>query len=177
MRWIVSVASVLAFVSGGCIQPSDPVEGPFHDGTPMLQGLSLVCEQATASWRLEAETDAWTGGGTLYLTRDGREVEQHRVGSARAAGDGTWDCLEATLGQSVDRRDHVPGSITRWLCREADELSYLFVVVDPTGGDQTDCLAWGAEPSIWDAVEGVPRCPPAAADEEGLVLEGFSACG
>lgn len=164
-------------MAGGCIQPSDPVAGPFYEGTPLLQGLTLVCDQATASWSLAAETDAWTGGATLYLTRSGREVEQHRVESALAAGDGSWDCLEATLGQSVDRRDHVPGAVTRWLCSEEPELSFLFVVVDPTGASRTDCVAWGANPAVWDTVEGVPACPAVSSDDDGSVFDAFAACG
>lgn len=165
-----------AALASACIQPSDPQQGPFYEGDPALVGLALVCDQDRGAWELRSEADFWTGGGTLYVTRDGTEVENHRVASVLSAGDGSWDCLTATLAQSVDRRDFSSGSTSRWLCDDAAALSFLFVVVDPTGESETDCLAWGADPGVWATVDAVPACDVAQADDDGVVLDGFDEC-
>ena len=151
--------------------------GPFHDGDPAVLGLEPVCDREAARWRLAAETDAWTSGGALFITRDGSEVERHTVYSGRAAANGSWDCLDLSLGQEASRVDVQPGSSTRWFCRDAEALSFLFVVRDTADEAWTDCRAWGADPGLWAEVDDVPACDQLVTiDEEGIVEPGFDAC-
>lgn len=154
-----------------------PAEGPFHDGDPEIVGLALTCEQAEARWALLAETDAWTGGAVLIVAGANGEVERHPIEARRSDGDGGWDCLQASLSQSADRAGASPGTSTRWFCEDAPELSFLFVVNDPTDLAPTDCRAWGADPEIFADLAGLPPCDQiGVADAEGRVEVGFSAC-
>ena len=170
----------LAVVVTGCrIAPQAPrPAGPWFDGAPVVEGLSLTCDQDAARWILQSEVDAWSGGGELLITADGEVVERHTVRATESAGDGTWDCLALSLGQAADPADAAPGASSRWLCREEAELSFLFVVADTDNAAWTDCVAWGARPGVWATVEGAPACDATAqADEDGLVYDGFESCG
>lgn len=170
--------SLAALGWAGCrITPHQPApEGPFFDGNPGVVALSLTCDADAARWRLRAETDAWTGGGALFVA-DGERVERHTVSSSEAAGDGAWDCLDLNLSQAADPDDAASGGATRWLCRDEPDLRFLFVVSDTDGTEFTDCLAWGANPAAWADEPEVPACDAVSTmDDDGVVRAGFDAC-
>ena len=165
-------------LGAGCrITPRQPAaDGPFFDGEPAVVALAVACDPDAARWRLAAETDAWTGGGALFVT-DGERVERHTVSSSEAAGDGAWDCLDLNLAQAADPDDAASGGATRWLCRDTPDLSFLFVVSNTDGTEFTDCVAWGASPSDWADLPEVPACDAVSSiDDEGVVMAGFEAC-
>lgn len=171
--------ATLLLLAGCRITPTGVApDGPFFDGAPGLVGLALTCDQDAARWDLRVETDAWSGTGELYMTEDGAVVERHTVRAVESAGDGSWDCIDASLGQAARPEEAAQGSTSRWLCREEADLSFLFVVSDTDGEAWTDCVVWGANPALWADVAGVPACDTVrAADEDGVVYDGFAACG
>ena len=153
----------VGLVGSGCLPEFKGGSGTgeyFYEGTPIITNLSWDCENEDALWTFVVYTDAWTGGGKLWMGDDESTVETHKIYSAKAASDGTSDKLKLELEVVADWRDATNGSSTGWQCDEAEDLSYLLVVYDGTGSEVTDCRYWGTETDLWEAesLENVPTC-------------------
>ncbi|MDI7269006.1 MAG: hypothetical protein QME96_13540 [Myxococcota bacterium] len=159
MRDLGAPRVLLAFLA--CVPrdlPKADTDGPFVEGTPAIEALSWACDPGAARWTFEARTDAWTGGGKLWVARTVDDIEKHRVYSDSAAGDGSWDCLVLDLDVVADWRDAEGGTSIRWHCSDALELSFTLQVDDPRGATTTDCRTWGADPALWAESDDVPDC-------------------
>ena len=98
-RWaLVLTAAGLSCVPDG-LAPSET--GPFQTGMPTITSLAWDCSVEDAAWIFEVETEAWTGGGRLWMTKDGSRLEEHRRRQDR--------------GQ---RCGHLRRHRVRWLCRQ-----------------------------------------------------------
>lgn len=125
----------------------DPAATP-----PSITEITVSCTGESGKWALDVVTDAWTGGGTLWLSADGEYVEKHQVISAESALDGTSDHLELSLSLAADFQDVHEGSSTAFNCGTPG-LQGLFVVYDRAGTTATDCRDFGDDPSRWTAWE------------------------
>lgn len=123
---------------------------------PAFTTVSLGCEAAAARWTGVFETDAWTGGGALWLSVDGVYIEQHDFGSYEAATDGTADRLKLTLAIVSDFQDAHGGSSTWFNCGTPGLQGYL-AVRSRDGGRLTDCRVFGEAPESW-STWGVGAC-------------------
>ena len=157
------LGAVVGLASSGCLSAPSGDTGAltyFHEGTPIITDLSSDCENEDALWTFVVQTDAWTGGGKLWMGDDESTVEAHKIYSAKAASDGSSDKLKLELEIVADWRDATNGSSTGWQCDESEELSYLLVVYESTGNEVTDCRYWGSQTDLWEAesLENVPTC-------------------
>lgn len=131
---------------------------PFQDSAvldpaavnPTITSAAVSCEAAAARWALVVETDAWTGGGSLWLSDDGTYVEQHDFGSYEAAIDGSADRLKLTLAVAESFQEVRAGSSTWFNCGHP-ALQGLLVVRSRDGAAVTDCRSFGDAPSSWSA--------------------------
>lgn len=143
---------------GACAFPG----GPSPDGQdddfvpPALVSSSLTCDLDAERWTIEAETDAWTGGGTFAWSSDLESIEQHGVPSISAAEDGSADQLRLVLPIVSDWREASPGSSTAMRCGQ--DPSWALVVFDRFG-EPADCATGGPDPTGLLALEGLPDCP------------------
>jgi len=155
-RWaLVLTAAGLSCVPDG-LAPSET--GPFQTGMPTITSLAWDCSVEDAAWIFEVETEAWTGGGRLWMTKDGSRLEEHRIYSDEADADGAWDRLSLELDVATSWQEASSGSSTAWRCAEADSLSYLLVVLGPQGDTEADCRIWGADVTLFAAEESLPAC-------------------
>lgn len=143
-------------------RPPDPVELV----PPAILSLEWTCDVDEDAWRLVVETDAWTGGGNLWLSPDAEYVESHPVRSVRAAADGTSDRLRLDLAVASDWRDVAPGSSTAVGCGE--DAAWVLVVND-TDSAVSDCR-YGGDVALM-ALDGIPDCD-SPVDESLRQVEG-----
>ncbi len=136
-----------------------PVElGPYHPGTPTITDLAWDCDVDSAEWTFTVETEKWTGGGRLWMTRDHDRVEAHPILSDEADANGEWDRLELELDVATSWQAASNGSSTAWRCAEADDVSFLLAVYGPSGNAVGDCRTWGPQREGFDADEEIPAC-------------------
>lgn len=155
MKW----AWVFGMVCGGCKAPGDlpdpvPTEVP---PPPRIVLLSQDCALEDGQWRMEIETDAWAGGGTLMWTIDGSYVELHdSFRSVKAAEDGTSDVWRLELTIVDDFRPAGTGGNTAFTCN--DEVSSLMWI---KGLDQkvADCRQIGPQARLLLPGKVSPACP------------------
>jgi len=133
---------------------------PLHTETPAITGIVWGCSVQTAIWTFEVSTDAWTANGDLWLATGLDYLEQHPLRSDVAAGDGSADHLVQELPIVADWRDAAAGASTAFLCDTATlaGMNLRAVVYTPGGETVGDCRSWGADPTFFDGVEGVPAC-------------------
>jgi hypothetical protein len=162
--------ALLAGLALAC-RPTAPITdrdpSPLHEGPAEISGLSLVCYPDGGRWSLQVATSAWSGAGLLlWGDRDDR-VEAHNFLSSDASADGSGDCLSLSLSIRADPREVSPGSSTRFGCEQLGALTARVFVADTQAERWTDCRAWGDQPEVIDAREGVPLCErPLAAQPE-----------
>ncbi len=141
----------------GCPAPEADTGVPSPGSTPpRFTEVEVVCDGNDATWRISMFTDAWTGGGELWLSADGDYVEAHPFVSREAALDGSSDHLELNLGVVSDFRDVAAGSRTAFNCG-TPELAGLLVVYATDAETVADCRVFGSELDRWDAW-GFPTC-------------------
>ena len=149
--------AVVVFVLAGCPVPHEDTGGndvPVVE--PSLVGAKVECAAEAATWSVVLEADAWTGGGSLWMSTDGVYVEQHDFGSYEAAVDGTGDELRLSLAVADERSAVHAGSSTWFNCGVA-ELQGLLVIRSRDGSTVSDCRAFGGAPERWEAW-GVGAC-------------------
>ncbi len=122
-----------------------------------ITSLSIACDGGTGVWTIDAETDAWSGGGRLTLSADGAYVEVHPIRSVDAALDGSSDHLHAELSVVGDFRDVSVGGSTWFNCGTPD-LQGLFIVNSRDGERVTDCRRFGVDTARW-ATWDLGSCP------------------
>lgn len=142
----------------GCPVP-EADSGVFEPGEalPTLSEVEVVCDASGPAWLLDLHTNAWTGGGKLWLSTDGAYVEAHPILSKEAAIDGSADHLELKLTIVSDFRDVAAGSRTAFNCG-TPELAGLLIVYGTDAETVGDCRAFGELPERW-ADWGFSACP------------------
>lgn len=138
----------------GCA-PHPDSDRPLPDpeaGVPEIGALKLTCDADEATWTLRVEATAWTGGGTLYLSRGEGYFEAHPVRAIKSAADGSAETLRLDLDVSSDWRDQSPGSSTVFGC--AGDTSWRFVL-DDLDDVPVDC----EEHAPASLPADVPQCP------------------
>jgi hypothetical protein len=140
------------------VNTTDPEAVLFHDEDPVLEAVDYECNSDDGSWTFRLQTTGWTGGGRLYIAEESDGVEQHKIVSAEAAANGSWDCLIEELDIAEDWTLAQSGSSTRWLCSDEPRLSFMVQVYDPRADAVADCAAWGANSDLWHTVEGLDAC-------------------
>lgn len=123
---------------------------------PAFTEVSVVCDASVPAWAFDLHTDAWTGGGELWMSVDGVYVEAHPFTSAEAALDGSFDHLRFTLAITSDFRDVAAGSRTSFNCG-TPALQGLLVVYARDGDTVADCRVYGGDASVWPRW-GFPSC-------------------
>jgi hypothetical protein len=156
---------VILALLGACMAPANPEnEGPFFDEPATIAELWFGCDEKAAHWNLVIDTEHWTHGGHLYMGKDAKSIESHRVYSESAAADGSTDHLELELGIVADFRDAQPGATSAWLCSDEAALSFMVTVDLADGSDVADCRTWGVDPKIFedpcDLLIDPPKPPP-----------------
>lgn len=149
------VACATPGIGGG---ETGDTEGALSRAAPSVTQLDWACDAQDARWSFTADTDAWTGGGSLWIAKNSDRVEKHRVPSTTAAVDGSSDHLALTLSVVADWRYQVSGSSTAWRCSDQDALSFQLAIYDADGGARADCRSWGADPELWSRLDDVPDC-------------------
>lgn len=148
----------------GCVTSApDTGVGDVPSTPPTITDITLGCAGESGKWTIDVVTDAWSGGGSLYLSRDGAYVEEHPIYSVESAVDGTMDHLKATLALAADVQDVHEGSSTAFNCGTPD-LEGLFVLRDRAGSQITDCRDFGPDPSSW-TTWGIGECTETVAVE------------
>lgn len=150
---------LLPVVLVGCPWPGPgryPTGEPIALEPPALTSFDLSCDLEAEHWVLQADADAWTGGGQLSWSPDLHYVEQHHVRSQQAAADGTSDHLGITLPIVGDWREAQADVSTAIRCGQ--DPSWIFVVFD-TQGTITDCRSGGPDPEELSHLPDVPSCP------------------
>ena len=148
----------LLLLSCAPVNTSDPEVDLFHEQAPRLLALDFDCDSENGVWSFRFRTSGWTGGGRLYISRDGTTVEQHKIQSVEADSDGSWDCLFEELEVSEDWTLAQSGTSTRWLCSDQDELGFLVQVDDPRREYVADCAVWGRNSDLWNSLEEIDEC-------------------
>jgi hypothetical protein len=158
--------ALMALLLPGCLQPGsapDDIVVP-RTGQPAIQGVILDCDLEAGRWRLDVETDAWSGGGGLAWTEDGVYLETHNnLRSIRAAPLGARDSLRADINIIDDFRPGGTGGNTVFSCR-ATPTAYVFVL--DLDGEQSDCVVVGPDPSLLRDVEDLPLCTTVWEEED-----------
>ncbi len=131
-----------------------------YDEVPSISEIRWDCTIEDATWAFEVDTVNWTANGTLWLATAPDYVEQHAVRSISAAHDGSWDLLSLELDIVSDWRDASSGSSTAFLCDTAtvEAMGYRLAIYTPGSEDLADCRSWGADPTLFDGIEGVAAC-------------------
>ena len=125
---------------------SGEIEVP--DDPPVIATASVECDPDDAKWRVDLTTEHWTGGGRLWFSTDGDYVEDHRIDSVEAEGDGSADRLELDLSIVADWTDASGGSSTVFNCG-VPELTGFLAVYDRDGTTVADCRVLGDAPERW----------------------------
>ncbi|MSQ01911.1 MAG: hypothetical protein EXR71_08465 [Myxococcales bacterium] len=123
-----------------------PVEPVARD--PQFTSVRVSCDGDAAKWVLDMKADAWTGGGALLLSTDGRYVEEHGFGSYEAAVDGSADHLKLSLAVAGEFQDVHEGSST-WFNCGTPSLQGLLVLRNRDATAPTDCRVFGERPAWW----------------------------
>lgn len=131
---------------------------PFQEGMPTIRSVAWACDVDAAEWTFEVETERWTGGGRLWMTREHDRVEDHRFYSDEADPDGAWDRLSLELDVATSWQEASGGSSTAWRCADAEDLSFLLVVYGPRGSNEADCRRWGPRSEDFALHEALPAC-------------------
>lgn len=134
----------VAVFLGGCLFPLGEEQViPDTNEPPEIVEIETLCDPDIGRWRFEVTTDAWSGGGDLFLTEDGEYIEEHKtLRSVRAEGDGSGDLLRAELVIIDDFRQGGGGS-TVFGCGAS---LYGWVLVVDLFGELSDCLPAGEWP-------------------------------
>lgn len=124
-------------------------------GVPAITDVSLTCDLDAGRWRIQVETDAWTGGGSLLWTVDGDYLENHdNLRSIRAGAQGLEDTLRLDIDIVTDWRLVGGGGSTVFTCRDTPTA---LVWVRDLEGEVTDCR-WLGGRDLLTGVEGLPDC-------------------
>jgi hypothetical protein len=139
---------VAAVLAAGCAPGGPVVRGPDTTAIatghpPQIVEVAKLCDVDDGVWTFVAATDAWTDGGWVYLTTDGRYIEKFRVPSIAAARDGSGDIIRLDLPIAVDWRDDEG---TAFACGSAPAGRFQILDVD---GATSDCRYWG-DPALFD---------------------------
>ncbi|MFZ5477789.1 MAG: hypothetical protein ACOZNI_13520 [Myxococcota bacterium] len=137
---------------------------------PALVEASVACDDVEARWTVRAVTDAWTGNGDVWLSKDGVYVETHPLTSSEAEWDGSRDTLELTLSVKADWRDVSEGSSTAFNCDEPG-LAGVLRVFTRTGAEVADCRAFGEDPSRWATWDAEVACDEVLPEDTGVTTE------
>ncbi|MCK6520057.1 hypothetical protein L6R49_01335 [Myxococcota bacterium] len=141
-----------------CDLPSG--EAPtFYEGPALITDVATACDAERDERRIEVTTEGWTSGGMISMSLDGARFESHKLLSAEAAEDGTWDVLALTLDVLADPVEVVADASTAYLCDPTTEetLAWRLVVYDAFTREVSDCRVWGPELD-WNAVAGYSTC-------------------
>ena len=133
----------------GCAQPE--VDSGFPepaDTSPRITEATVSCDGDAGKWAFDVHTDAWTGGGTLWMSTDGVYVEKSSLGSVAAAEDGSADELKLSLTVVSDFGEVSAGSSTVFNCGTSG-VEGLFVVKTRTGDAWSDCRVFGDDAGVW----------------------------
>jgi hypothetical protein len=114
-------------------------------GPPSITSAEVSCDVDSETWTFHVDTDAWTGGGWVWLS-DGEYVEKTRMPSVAAARDGSSDELEVKLALKVDFRS---SGGTVFPCA-SDPYGLLFV--DDVDDAIVDCRWFGPDNSVWSGL-------------------------
>ncbi len=155
--------TALAAISTGCIgheRFGGATGEVLYDEVPQISAIRWDCSSEDATWDVEVDTVNWTANGHIWLATASDYVEQHAIRSTKAAHDGTWDELALELDIVSDWRDANAGSSTAFLCDPptTEAISFRLAVYTPGSGEQGDCRSWGADPELFDRIDGVPAC-------------------
>ncbi len=133
---------------------------PLHSDPPSISDIRWDCDSIDAIWSFEVDTLAWTANAELWMGQDTDYVERHAVRSTSAAHDGTWDQLALELDVVADWREASSGSSTAFFCNPTtlEAISFRLAVYTPGTEEQADCRSWGAQPSLFDGVDGAAAC-------------------
>jgi hypothetical protein len=133
---------------------------PLYSVPPTIEAIRWECDATEARWRFELDALNWTANGDLWLAEGTDYVEKHALRSVEAARDGSWDALALELDIVPDWRDASTGSSTAFLCDPPtlEAISFRAVIYTPGGEEQADCASWGADPELFDRVEGAAAC-------------------
>lgn len=133
---------------------------PLHSDPPSIADIRWDCSGSDATWSFEVDAVNWTANGDLWLATAADYVEKHAVRSISAAHDGTWDQLALELDIVSDWRDASSGSSTAFLCNTPtlEAISFRLVLYTPGTEAEADCRSWGADPALFDGVDGVSAC-------------------
>ncbi len=150
-------------LSAGCIgheRDAGAKGEPLFSEPPSIEAIRWGCDAAEATWRFELDTVNWTANGDLWLAKSADYTEQHTLKSVEAARDGTWDALVLELDIVPDWRDAAEGSSSAFLCDPPtlEAISFRVAVYTPGSEEQSDCASWGAEPDLFDRIEGIVEC-------------------
>lgn len=122
--------------------------------TPEITTLVWACDVDEGAWSLAVEASSWSGGGALWLTADGRYVEEHPVRVLRDQADGSGETLGLELAIASDWRDAASGSSTAFLCANAPAFRFF---LEDRSGEVADCR-YDGEADLWSAVPDVSPC-------------------
>ena len=160
MKRLLQYAGISTCSGLGCV-PINTFEtetSEFYDEDPIIVALDYSCDPLDDQWSFQFQTTGWTGGGRVFMARSKDSIEQHKLFSAEAAANGRWDCLIETLSISEDWTLAQTGTSTRWLCSDLYELSFMVQVDSANGSSIADCAVWGANPDLWENVDGIDPC-------------------
>jgi hypothetical protein len=161
------LAPLLALAAGcaalGCIghERFAGAEGePLYSEPPSIADIRWGCDAEEGAWSFDLDAVHWTANGYLWLATASDYLEQHAIRSVSAASDGSWDQLSLELDIVADWRDAASGSSTAFLCNTPtlQAMSFRVVIYTPGDNTQADCRSWGADPELFDGVQGVPAC-------------------
>ena len=125
-------------------------------GPPTIAAARLSCDPEARRWSLEVATESWAGGGELTWSSDGRYVErQPGLRSVRAARDGSADLLRLDIPMVVDFREAGEGNTALGCDAEPGGR----IAVQDLERDLVDCVRFGDDPRVRDAVPAPPAVP------------------
>jgi len=140
-----------------CVRPNGDTPGSGEwVAPPRIVEVMASCDVARQQWTFDTATDAWAGGGQVYLAIEATWVEAHSARSIAAAEDGSSDLLRAVTSLVEDYRDARDGGGTRFECNDVPP-AMVFSVFAQDGG-VADCVRVPGRrpPEFWDRIEGIP---------------------
>ena len=123
---------------------------------PAIRALDVACDPDAARWSVSVATDAWTGGGRLWLSADGAYRERHPVASLAAARDGSVDELRLNLDIAAEWTEASAGARTAFACGTPRLAAVVQVLA--RDGSLADCAAFGDDPARWSRWDAEVAC-------------------
>ncbi len=131
-------------------------EDGVYQGPTRIHRVFVDCELEESYWAYGVETIGWTAGVTVtaHLWYPGHE-ESYGLNEVTRGEDRQWELLERWV-PIVAPDSHVPEETTTFPC--SFELMTWMVSAQDTEGQESDCVVFGYDPSVF-ALEGCRPIP------------------